>query len=112
RISAPVALGQGVIAPKLMEFLERYPRVQADLHFSDERVNLIAEGFDLAIRIGELADSDLIGRRLADISIVLVSAPSYLAAHGKPQTVRDLKQHVAVLTQKTGDHWTIGGEMI
>jgi DNA-binding transcriptional LysR family regulator len=112
RISAPVALGQGVIAPKLMEFLERYPRVQADLHFSDERVNLIAEGFDLAIRIGELADSELIGRRLADISIVLVAAPSYLAAHGKPQTVRDLKQHVAVLTQKTGDHWTIGGEMI
>jgi DNA-binding transcriptional LysR family regulator len=112
RVTVPVAFGQGVIAPRLVQFLEQHPRIQADLHFSDERVNIIAEGFDLAIRMGDLADSDLISRRLADIAMIVVAAPSYLAARGVPQEVRDLKHHVAILTQRTLDHWTLGGETV
>jgi len=112
RITAPIIFGEVVVAPGLMQFLQRYPKVQADLHFSDERVNIIAEGFDLAIRMGEIEDSDLIGRRLTEVSMVLVASPSYLAIHGAPKAVHDLRDHAAVLTQKKFDHWIVGGETV
>jgi DNA-binding transcriptional LysR family regulator len=79
RVTALVSFGETSIAPGLMQFLEQHPRIRADLHFSDDRVNIIAEGFDLAIRTGELVDSDLISRRLADMARVIVAALSDLA---------------------------------
>ena len=112
KISAPVSFGESVIAPGLMQFLEQYPRIRADLHFSDERVNIIADGFDLAIRLGELGDSELISRRLADVPVVLVAAPSYLAAHGAPENVDDLKRHIAILTRRNADLWNVGGKTL
>jgi len=112
RLTAPVAFGQAVIAPKLIRFLEQHRRVQADLHFSDDRINIIAEGFDLAIRMGELADSDLISKRLTELSMVLVAAPSYIARHGAPEDVLDLQRHTAVLTYKNLDHWSVNGETV
>jgi DNA-binding transcriptional LysR family regulator len=112
RLTAPVAFGQAVIAPKLIGFLEQHRRVQADLHFSDDRINIIAEGFDLAIRMGELADSDLISKRLTELSMVLVASPSYIARHGAPEDVLDLQQHTAVLTHKNLDHWSVNGETV
>jgi DNA-binding transcriptional LysR family regulator len=112
RLTAPVAFGQAVIAPKLIQFLEQHRRVQADLHFSDDRINIIAEGFDLAIRMGELADSDLISKRLTELAMVVVAAPSYIAAHGGPEDVLDLQHHTAVLTHKNLDHWSINGETV
>jgi DNA-binding transcriptional LysR family regulator len=95
-----------------MQFLEQHPRIRADLHFSDDRVNIIAEGFDLAIPIGELADSDLVSRRLADMARVIVAAPSYLAAPGTPENVQDLRHNTAILTQTTHDHWDINEETV
>jgi DNA-binding transcriptional LysR family regulator len=112
RVTTPVSFGETFIAPRLMQFLEKHPRIRTDLHFSDDRVNIIAEGFDLAIRIGELVDSDLISRRLADMARVIVTAPSYLAAHGAPGNVRDLRHHTTILTRKTHDHWDINGETV
>jgi len=112
RLTAPVSFGQEVIAPNLIRFLERHPRVQADLHFSDDRVNIIAQGFDLAIRMGELADSDLVSKRLAEMPMVLVAAPSYLATHGAPADGQDLERHTAVLTNKNLDQWTVDGEAV
>lgn len=112
RVTAPVAFGEAIIAPRLVRFLEQYPRIRADLHFSDDRVNIIGEGFDLAIRMGELADSDLVSRRLAEMPIVIVAAPSYVAAHGNPETVSDLRCHTAILTHRTLDHWDVGGEVM
>jgi DNA-binding transcriptional LysR family regulator len=112
RVTAPVSFGEAIIAPKLMHFLELHPRVQADLHFSDDRVNIIADGFDVAIRMGVLADSEMISRRLPDISMVIVAAPSYLAAHGNPKDIGDLKHHTAILTRKHLDHWDIGSESV
>jgi DNA-binding transcriptional LysR family regulator len=88
-----------------MQFLQRYPKIQADLHFSDELVNIIAEDFDLTIHMGEIEDSDLIGHRLTNVARVL-------AAHGAPERPRDLRHHTAVLTQKKFDHWAVGGETI
>jgi DNA-binding transcriptional LysR family regulator len=112
RLTAPVAFGQAVIAPKLIQFLEQHRRVQADLHFSDDRINIIAEGFDLAVRMGELADSELISKNLTELSMVVVAAPSYIATHGTPKEVHDLQRHTAVLTHKNLDHWSIGDETV
>jgi len=111
-ITAPIIFGEVVVAPGLVQFLQRYPKIQADLHFSDERVNIVAEGFDLAIRMSEIEDSELIGRRLTEVSMVLVASPSYLALRGVPEQVEDLQDHIAVLTQKKFDHWIVGGETI
>jgi DNA-binding transcriptional LysR family regulator len=82
RVIAPVSVGETIIAPRLIEFLEKNPHVRVDLHFSDDHVNLIADGFDVAIRTGALPDSELISRPIADISRVIVASPSYLNAHG------------------------------
>ena len=112
RVTAPVAIGETIIAPRLIEFLEKNPHVRVDLHFGDNRVNLIADGFDLAIRTGTLSDSELISRPLAAISRVIVAAPSYLAAHGTPVKVRDLERHTAILVRKHLDQWMIGGETV
>jgi DNA-binding transcriptional LysR family regulator len=112
RVTAPVAFGEAIIAPRLMGLLQQYPRIHADLHFSDDRVNIIAEGFDLAIRMGELVDSELISRRLTELPIVIVAAPSYVAAHGNPETASDLRHHTAILTRKTLDHWDVDGETV
>jgi DNA-binding transcriptional LysR family regulator len=112
RLTAPIIFGEVVVAPGLVQFLQRYPKIQADLHFSDERVNIIAEGYDLAIRMGQIEDRELIGRRLTEVSMVLVAAPSYLATYGIPEQVQDLRNHTAVLTQKKFDHWIVGGETV
>ena len=112
RLTAPIIFGEVVVAPGLVQFLQRYPKIQADLHFSDERVNIIAEGFDLAIRMGQIEDRELIGRWLTDVSMVLVASPFYVAAHGIPAQVQDLRNHTAVLTQKKFDHWIVGGETV
>lgn len=112
RLTAPIIFGEVVVAPGLVQFLQRYPKIQADLHFSDERVNIIAEGYDLAIRMGQIEDRELIGRWLTDVSMVLVASPSYLATHGIPKQVQDLRNHTAVLSQKRFDYWIVGGETV
>jgi DNA-binding transcriptional LysR family regulator len=58
RLTAPIIFGEVVVAPGLVQFLQRYPKIQADLHFSDERINIIAEGYDLAIRMGQIEDRE------------------------------------------------------
>src|SRR5260370_2316121 len=112
RVLAPASIGETIIAPRLIEFLEKNPHVRVDLHFSDDRANLIADGFDLDIRTGTLTDSELVSRRLTAISRAIVAAPSYLAAHGTPATVPDLDRHTAILVRKHFDHWTIGGQTV
>ena len=112
RLTAPIIFGEVVVAPGLVQFLQRYPKIQADLHFSDEPINIIADGYDLAIRMGQIEDRDLISRWLTDVSMVLVASPSYLSTHGIPERVQDLQNHTAVLTQKQFDHWIVGGETV
>ena len=112
RVTASIVYGQAVVAPKLLSFAQRYPDVRLDLRFSDERPNIVAEGFDLAIRMGDIEDSDLISRKLADIPMVIVAAPSYLNTHGAPRNAQDLKTHVAVLVRPNLDHWNFGTEVV
>lgn len=84
RISAPVALAQRLLKEPLSSFVGRYPDVNLHVELSDRFVDLVAEGFDLAVRIGHLEDSSLVARRLGDVDMVMVGAPILLAEYGVP----------------------------
>ncbi len=93
RVSAPVNFGIAQVAPTVAAFLSAYPQVEIDMVLDDRFVELLAEGFDLAIRIGTLADSSLKARKLAEARMVVAASPAYLTAEGVPQTVADLSGH-------------------
>ncbi len=93
RVSAPAGFGRRHIAPLLPSFIQAYPDVTISLDLSDRLVDLIEEGYDCAIRIGELEDSRIVGQRLADNVRVIVAAPSYLQRHGRPSSPDDLLNH-------------------
>lgn len=96
RISAPLSFGIAYLGSTLPAFLEAYPQITLDFALSDRRVDVVAEGFDLAIRIASLADSTLLARRLCTVRILLVGAPAYLERHGRPTHPSQLEQHVAM----------------
>jgi DNA-binding transcriptional LysR family regulator len=97
RITTSPTFGRLYISPHLPEFLARHPEVKLSIHFSDETVDLVTAGFDVAIRIGELGDSRLVARRLATNHRVLCASPQYLEQHGKPTTPADLEHHQCLL---------------
>jgi DNA-binding transcriptional LysR family regulator len=92
RLSCPVSLAQSLLAPALPRFLERYPQVQLRVLSSNRRVDVIGEGFDVAIRVRDKLDTDaeLVARRFCQARVVLVASPAFLAAHGEPHTPQDL----------------------
>jgi DNA-binding transcriptional LysR family regulator len=93
RVSAPMSFGFLHLAPALPDFLARFPEVAVDLAMSDRFVDLIEEGFDVAVRIGPLEDSSLIARKLAPIRRVVCASPAYFEARGFPRSPDDLKGH-------------------
>lgn len=93
RISAPTLIGRLVIAPLLAEFLRLYPQLTIDLLLVDRAVNMVEEDIHLSLRVGHLPDSQLIGRKLADLQMILCASPAYLARRGVPQTPVDLGHH-------------------
>jgi DNA-binding transcriptional LysR family regulator len=93
KINAPMSFGILHLAPALTEFLRRYPELTVDMSLDDRQIDVIAEGFDVSVRIAELPDSSLVARRIAPCRHVVVAAPSYLARHGTPQTPEDLRRH-------------------
>lgn len=97
RVSAPVTFGATRLAQPLIDFARRYPGIELDVSFADRAVNVVDEGFDLALRIGKLEDSSLMARKLCDIRILLVASPHYLQAHGVPQHWRQLAQHDCII---------------
>lgn len=96
RITAPVFVGRTVIGEWSQAFLARHPNVRLELSVSDRHVDLIREGFDVALRVGDLADSDLTARKLADLAMVMIASPGYVAARGAPRTVEELHQHACL----------------
>lgn len=90
RVSAPVALAQRLLKEPLTSFIGQYPQVNLHIELSDRFVDLVAEGFDLAIRIGHLDDSSLVARRLGDVAMVIVGAPVLLAKYGILASPADL----------------------
>jgi DNA-binding transcriptional LysR family regulator len=107
RVSAPTSFGRMHIAPHLVEFLKAYPDITIDLSLSDQFVDIVADGFDLAIRIADLADSSLVAKRLAPNHRVLCATPAYLASKGIPQTLNDLQNHQLLL--HNADQWKLEG---
>lgn len=93
RVAVPMTFGIVHVAPVLPDLLVQCPGLSIDLHLSDERIDLIENGIDVALRIGALADSSLKARKLADIPTLLVAAPAYLAARGEPRAPEDLSGH-------------------
>ncbi len=107
KVSAPTSFGRLHIAPHLNVFLEANPDVSVDLTLSDSFVDIVGEGFDVAIRIADLTDSSLIARRLAPAHRVLCAAPAYLARAGTPQALADLQRHALLI--HNGSEWRLEG---
>lgn len=93
KISAPVTFGSYSLMPFVTDFLRHYPEVEIDLHLTDRFVDLVEEGYEVAFRIGPLANSSLTARPLAPYRLVACAAPSYLIERGTPQTPADLENH-------------------
>lgn len=106
-IAASSAFAPLYIVPVLPAFLKAHPRVEVELDLSDSYVDLIGEGFDLAVRIGELPDSSLKAKPLAHSRRVMFASPSYLAAHGRPRRPEDLKGHQCIVrtAARDGNAW-------
>jgi DNA-binding transcriptional LysR family regulator len=105
KVALPASFGHLHIAPLVPRFAERYPKVRLALSLSDRTVNLVEEGFDLAIRIGELEDSALAARKLAPNRRVVCASPAYLKKHGTPRRPEELLQHNCLPTQDFQMNW-------
>jgi DNA-binding transcriptional LysR family regulator len=95
-VSAPLLFGRMHVAPVVVEYLRRYRKASVSLILADRLVNLVEEGMDVAVRIGELADSTLVARRLGASPRVVCASPEYLTRHGEPARPRDLARHECV----------------
>ncbi|MCT7655558.1 LysR family transcriptional regulator [Oceanimonas sp. NS1] len=93
RVSAPVSFATRHLAPLLCDFQQAHGHVSVDLQLNDRKVDIVEEGFDVALRIGHLKSSSLIARRIAPIRLVICAAPEYLERHGTPGRPEELKQH-------------------
>lgn len=103
RVAMPVLFGRQCIAPLLTELTQEHPGLELEMSFSDRIVDLVEEGFDMAVRNGTLADSAvLVARRLGEHRMVLCAAPDYLLKNGQPQAVDDLRQHTAINYMRAG----------
>ena len=111
RVNAPVSFGILYLAPVWAAFKTRHPRVSFDVTLSDRVVDIVDEGFDLAIRISQLPNSSLISRRLASTRMVLCASPAYLARHGTPTHPSELAHHqiLAYSYWSTRDEWAFDG---
>jgi DNA-binding transcriptional LysR family regulator len=103
RLSVPLSFGVRHVAPLLAELAARHPKLQIDAAYSDRFVDLIAERFDAAIRIGTLKDSTLVARRIAPIQGVVLASAGYLARHGRPAVPEDLTRHECLLYTGTAE---------
>ena len=109
RLSAPVSFGIAYLAPALADFAAEHPRVELDISFEDSHVDLVAGGFDLAVRMGALADSALIARRIAPSRRIVAGSPDYLARRGRPAHPRELAGHDILIYGNEQWRFRIGG---
>jgi DNA-binding transcriptional LysR family regulator len=116
KVAAPQSFGRQYLGPALATYLEKYPDVSLKVYLSDKRVDLLEEGFDLAITIGVLQDSTLIARKLGDCRRVVCASPHYFEQHGKPKTPHDLSSHncLSYLNLAEGKAWPfwMGGKRV
>jgi len=93
KVSCAVSFGMDWLAPMIADYLEQYPEVSIDLNLNDRMIDMVEEGFDVAVRIGTLEDSSLVARPLGPYGVVICGSPEYLARRGVPKVPADLAQH-------------------
>lgn len=101
RVNVPVSFGILHLAPLWQKFLDKYPQIELDVTLSDRIVNLLEEGYDLAVRIGNLENSSLISRKLTTTRMIIAASPTYIDQYGMPMHPNDLKQHKIIMYS----HW-------
>ncbi len=111
RLNVPMSFGILHLAPALPQFLARFPEIEVDMRLDDRKLDLIDDAFDVAIRVGDLAESSLVARRLCPCPHVVCATPAYLRAHGEPVTPDDLRSHNALTFsyQDAPSQWTFVG---
>lgn len=111
RISAPVGFSGHFLIGAVIDFLAMYPKTKVELRLTDDRLNLVEDGIDLAFRTGSLQDSTLIARKLGSTHRLLCASPDYLARHGVPEEPADLARHQCVVAgpSTSGVHWVLDG---
>lgn len=97
RLAVPLSFGTTRLAPLLARFAVEYPEIALEVHFADRIVNLVEEGYDAAIRVGNPTDATLTGRKLGSAQLLVVASPAYLAAHPWPKVPEDLVQHSCII---------------
>lgn len=112
RIAAPLSFGPTDLAPVFAELAQRHPQLHVHTCYSDRFVDIVGEGFDCAIRVGYLSDSNLIARRIGLIHGKLVASPSYIKAHGAPEKPEDILSHQALMQGTETWQFTDGGKTI
>jgi DNA-binding transcriptional LysR family regulator len=105
RLGATAGFAQGALGPLICSFMKAHPQVRIALVLNEDRSDVIGEGLDLVVRMGPLADSELVARRLGRVSRLLVAAPAYLAARGTPQNPDELIAHDCIVTSPALDTW-------
>ncbi|MDR1647241.1 MAG: LysR family transcriptional regulator [Zoogloeaceae bacterium] len=106
RVAAPLSYGLRFLPALVSVFMAQHPEAEIDLAFSDRYVDLVREGYDLAVRVGRLADSTLVARKLATVRFLTVASPAYLARHGEPENPEALRDHACLLYGHGRDvHW-------
>jgi DNA-binding transcriptional LysR family regulator len=110
RLTAPLTFGALELTPVLNDFAGRFPDIELDVSFTDRVVNIVEEGFDMAVRVGRPNDSSLIARKLCDVRIVVVGAPAYLERNGSPAAPEDLARHECIIDTNFRDpnRWSFG----
>ncbi len=116
KVAAPRAFGEDVLIPAMASFLDAYPDISLTLTLDERRVDIIGEGYDVAIRVDDMPDSSLIVRKITDFPYLICASPDYLAAHGTPQHPDDLDRHKCVVLSSVNPtgHWsfTVDGETL
>ena len=110
RIASSASFGRKHLAPYMAEFLTLYPKLSVQLHLSDSAFDIVENGFDLAIRLGELAPSTLKARRIGDSARIMIASPDYLARHGAPLMPTELRAHNCLIRSDVRT-WTTRGPM-
>lgn len=106
RVSAATTFARLMVVPRLPEFMAEHPDLEVDVILDDRVIDLVSEGIDIALRMGELADSSAVARRIARGRRSVVATPAYLATHGVPQVPAELSAHEAVVYTQLGNSWT------
>ncbi|MEZ9820702.1 LysR substrate-binding domain-containing protein [Shewanella sp. 10N.286.45.A1] len=103
KITAPVTYGEGTIAPLINDFLTQYPELEVQMNLTNLKVDLVDQGYDLAIRLGQLEDSSMMAKRLGSRTQYVCASPSYVSTYGLPHTLSELDQHNCLIG--TLDYW-------